>query len=188
MPAEEVDYPGRFPGSAGRRRYSRAELDHFYRQAQARLAGTDRGRLLPAASIVSAMAWAYVRFGSLPQAQHVLSIKRWWWRLSSRRSMLGVRTILLGVIAGLATILNFCRESRAGSPGCRGSVGGIGDEREIPWALGALSSPPRFSSLVTAAGAAASNLQWACGGLIMKIGLVVFGSGYVLLAFLQADS
>ena len=151
--------------------------------------------LIPAALIVSAIAWAYVRFGSLPQAQHVLyAIKPVVVAIIIqalvRLGRSGVRTILLGVIAGLATILNFVGLS----PVLVLLVAGVLSAAALAMkgrllGVGTLSAPKILVAAVTAAGAAAAIPVglWRLFLSFMKIGSVVFGSGYVLLAFLQAE-
>ena len=151
--------------------------------------------IIPAALIVSAIAWAYVRFGSLPQAQHVLyAIKPVVVAIIIqaliRLGRSGVRTILLGVIAALAVALSFAGLSPvlvlmvagalpAAPLALRGRLLG----------LGALSDPKFLAVAMAATGAVATIPVglWRLFLSFMKIGSVVFGSGYVLLAFLQAE-
>jgi len=151
--------------------------------------------IIPAALIVSAIAWAYVRFGSLPQAQHVLyAIKPVVVAIIIqaliRLGRSGVRTILLGVIAALAVALSFAGLSPvlvlmvagalpAAPLALRGRLLG----------LGALSFPKLLVVAMAATGAVATIPVglWRLFLSFMKIGSVVFGSGYVLLAFLQAE-
>jgi len=149
----------------------------------------------PAALIVSAIAWAYVRFGSLPRAQGVLyAIKPVVVAIViqalGRLSRTGVRTTLLAVIAALAAVLNFVGVSpvlvlvfagalAAAALGMRGRL----------LSLGALATPRILVGVIAAATASATR-PVGLGRLFlsfMKIGSVVFGSGYVLLAFLQSE-
>ncbi len=151
--------------------------------------------LIPAALIVSAIAWAYVRFGSLPQAQHVLyAIKPVVVAIIIqalvRLGRSGVRTVLLGVIAALATILNFVGLS----PVLVLLVAGVLSAAALAMrgrllSVGALSGPKVLVAAVAAAGAASAIPVglWRLFLSFMKIGSVVFGSGYVLLAFLQTE-
>jgi len=151
--------------------------------------------IIPAALIVSAIAWAYVRFGSLPQAQHVLyaikpAVVAIIVQALVRLGRSGVRTALLGVIAASAVALSLVGVSPilvlliAGAS----SAGAIGMRGRLPGA-GALSAPKLVGMAVAAAGAAATIPVglWRMFLSFMKIGSVVFGSGYVLLAFLQAE-
>jgi chromate transporter len=152
--------------------------------------------IVPAALIVTAAAWAYVRFGTLPRAAGVLygvkpvviavilqalwslgrtALKTRWVMLVG---LLSLAAVALGVnellVLGLAGVLCIARYSVVEG---RPSDGGSSSLRSI---LLPLVGP--------AAGAAAPGVGlWALFGVFLKIGSVLFGSGYVLLAFLRAD-
>ena len=148
--------------------------------------------ILPAALLTLAIAWFYVRFGQLPQARGMLyGIKpvmlaivfQALWNLG--KTAFKSRTLLaLGVLGlGLASLgahpvvvllgagclsLLICRWRETAppeTPGLRGSW--------LPLSLGAAGPP--------AAGLLGVFL------FFLKVGAVVFGGGYVLLAFLKAD-
>lgn len=150
--------------------------------------------ILPAALIVSGIAWAYVRYGSLPLAVGlaywikptvIAVVVQALWGLG--RTALKTRTLaavgaaaiaatVLGVNelavlfgAGAATILLRSRRSAL--------------ERE-PAAMLALATLPVQG---TTASIGSSFALWPLFGTFVKIGSVLFGSGYVLLAFLRAD-
>lgn len=151
--------------------------------------------IIPAALIVSAIAWAYVRFGSLPQAQHVLyAIKPVVVAIIIqaliRLGRSGVRTILLGVIAAVAVILNFVGLSPVLVLLVAGALSAAAlTMRGRLLSVGALSGPRILAVAMTGIGAAAA-IPVGLGRLFLsfvKVGSVVFGSGYVLLAFLQAE-
>lgn len=161
--------------------------------------------ILPAACMVCALAWAYVRFGKLPATSALLYgvkpvviavILQALWGLgrtalkarflvvvgvvSVALAALGLHPLLLLVIAGASAVLadqivRAMRSVRAASLS----------------PLAALRSLARsFAPLATASGAATIAAPFSLGGLFLvflKIGAVVFGSGYVLLAFLRAD-
>jgi chromate transporter len=158
--------------------------------------------ILPAALLVTAAAWAYVRFGSLPAATGVLYgvkpviiavIVQAIWRLG--RTALKTR-LLLGI--GLAcTVLSF---------------GGV-NELIVLFGAGVLMAAVRWwpqrqrqdagwiGALMGAAAVIAFLIERSSGqpspapafGLeslflfFARIGSVLFGSGYVLLAFLRND-
>ena len=151
--------------------------------------------IIPAALIVSAIAWAYVRFGSLPQAQHVLyAIKPVVVAIIIqaliRLGRSGVRTILLGVIAALAVALSFAGLSPVLVLMVAGALSAAAlTLRGRLLGLGALSDPKFLAVAMAATGAVATIPVglWRLFLSFMKIGSVVFGSGYVLLAFLQAE-
>jgi len=132
--------------------------------------------ILPAALIVSACAWAYVRFGSLPAATGVLH---------------GVKPVVIAVVIqalwGLGR--SAVKTPGLGALGAAAVVGSaLGVNELLVLAAGAVIAPiarslgrPRPASLV------ASVALWPLFGVLVKIGSVLFGSGYVLLAFLRAD-
>jgi chromate transporter len=159
--------------------------------------------ILPAAAIVSIIAWFYVRFGSLPKATSVLRgvkpvviavVLQALWGLgrSALKSpslvAIGVAS-LAGVAAGFDEIaVLFAAGAAAGLLGARRRVPATGgSDREATFVL-----PPRLLSSATsptavgAAGTVAFGL-WPLFLTFAKIGAVLFGSGYVLLAFLRAD-
>ncbi|MGH9681865.1 MAG: chromate efflux transporter [Candidatus Acidiferrales bacterium] len=163
--------------------------------------------IFPAAILVACIAWAYVRFGHLPAVAGVLYgikpvviavIFQALWGLGrtavkSRAlaaagvicvalSFLGLNAliVLFGAGAVLALVHGFSRlraENRAawlGPPLLRWSAIRAGAARLLPWIGGA-------------GAAAAIPGMWSLFLVFARIGSVVFGSGYVLLAFLRAD-
>jgi chromate transporter len=143
----------------------------------------------PAMAIVLVLAWAYVRYGSVPQTDWVLYgiepviiavIADALWQLGRRALtswplaalavvvvafyFAGVDVIVL-LFGGAAIVMAFRNAARL-----RSAAGAFG-----PWLpMGAVTAVPGAS----------------LGGLLLeflKLGAVVFGSGYVLLAFLRAD-
>jgi chromate transporter len=156
--------------------------------------------ILPAFLIVLAVAWAYVRYGSRPEVAHLLYgvkpvviaiIVQAIWRLGSKALRRGdlVLIAIVGIAsnaAGLNELLVLFGGGvlaaliRMAGDRPRGTV-----ELPVPCVLpiGPLSA--------TAAGLAASTTVPV--GLaplflfFLKVGSVLFGSGYVLLAFLRTD-
>ncbi len=152
--------------------------------------------VLPAVLLVGAIAWAYVRFGSLPVAVGLLYgvkpvviavVAQALWRLgrsalkSRRLAALGSAAVAatalganeLAVLAGAAAASVAWERARTGQPGTAPAIAAIAG-------AGAGSS-------AGAAGAAALFGLWPIFGIFLKVGAVLFGSGYVLLAFLRAD-
>jgi chromate transporter len=150
--------------------------------------------ILPAMAIVLALAWAYVRFGALPQAGWLLYgvkpvilaiVGQALWNLRSTAvqgwptglafvamvvgMLLGGSELLL--LFGLGVLVMLWQNRGSGISG----VAGI-----VPfWGLGAVEAVP-----LAAAGAPTLS------GLVLfflKVGAVLYGSGYVLLAFIQTD-
>jgi chromate transporter len=153
--------------------------------------------LLPAAIIVSLIAWAYVRYGALPQVAGMLyAIKpvvvaiviQALWKLSKT----GVRTKFLAAIAALAVVLNLFGFGPIVVLLIAGTISAAAlwlrmKSRPVAVSLAAL---PKFfaAAMVTAATAAALPFSlWRLFLSFLKIGSVIFGSGYVLLAFLQSE-
>ena len=145
--------------------------------------------ILPAALIVTGLAWAYVRFGTLPSGAGLLrgvepvvvailaqalwafgrtALKSAWLALLGAGvlalALAGASPLLLLVLAGAASLAARRR------PGALPAVA-------VPLAPLALAAP-------SAAGVATVGQLFL---VFLKAGSVVFGSGYVLLAFLRGD-
>lgn len=153
--------------------------------------------IVPAAIIVATLAWMYVRYGSLPQASAVLygikpvviavvlqalhglarsAIKSRVLALvavvSVAAAAVGVHELLVLAIAGLfmAALIPAKRDGSA-----------------APRALSSLLAAGALGGAGAAAGAAAPFSLFALFMVFAKIGAVLFGSGYVLLAFMRTD-
>ncbi|QSQ23095.1 chromate efflux transporter [Pyxidicoccus parkwayensis] len=152
--------------------------------------------ILPAFFIVGTIAWAYARFGSLPRVDALLYgvkaviiavvLQALWGLLrtvvktplaagvgvaSVAAAFLGVNELLLLLMAGLAVFL-----WRAGERKWRGG--------------GTTASLLPLWPVVPATGAIATAVPFSLSGLFLfflKVGSVLYGSGYVLLAFLRSD-
>jgi chromate transporter len=158
--------------------------------------------ILPATLIVAAFAWAYVRFGTLPEVAGLLyGVKPvviavivqalWGFGRSAVKSyglaalglaagaatMAGVHELVVLAAAALAAAILFHRP---------GAVGKAGTAVTLAMAPGVLPASTSALAAAAAPGAAAATLG-ALFGVFVKIGAVLFGSGYVLLAFLRAD-
>ncbi len=150
--------------------------------------------ILPASIIVAAIAWAYVRFGKLPQAEGLLygvkpvviavvvqalwklgrsAIKTKWLALVAlvtvALSAVGVNELLVLAIGGLLAL----PVNKAGRKDA--------SRQRAGW------TPVLTLSSGVAAATGASVGLWPMFLIFAKIGSVLFGSGYVLLAFLRAD-
>lgn len=142
--------------------------------------------ILPAAVLTAGLAWSYVRFGSLPQAQGMLYglkpvvlaivVQALWGlgRTAFRARMLLALGggVLLASLAGIHPLILLLGSGAV----ALATVGGL--PRKGLAAAGA--------SLPVGAGLPVLGL----GGIFvffLKLGSVLFGSGYVLLAFLKAD-
>jgi chromate transporter len=127
--------------------------------------------ILPAALIVGAIAWAYVKWGALPEVGAVLY---------------GVKPVIIAIVAQ--------------------AMWGLGKSALKTWALAAIAALAVGATLLGAdeilvlLGAGLLSMSRIAGaraavvvplaklfGVFAKIGAVLFGSGYVLLAFLRTD-
>jgi chromate transporter len=167
--------------------------------------------IIPAAIIVSVIAWAYVQFGSLPKVEGVLSAIKPAVVAIVIQALLklgrtGVRTIPLAVIAILAAALSVAglspvfvllfaglASAATTAPKNRASgMGFLGAAASISNTLGLrkIAAIPKIFVAITAAAATGAAFPVSLVRLFLsflKIGSVVFGSGYVLLAFLQTE-
>jgi len=161
--------------------------------------------IIPAAIMVSAIAWAYVRFGSLPKAEGVLSaikpaVVAIVIQALGKLGRTGVRTALLAVIAVLAAVLNLSGVSPVLVLVLAGGLSAavLAMKGRLLSAVGFLTIAGMQKSLGLPKVVAAAMAVAAVGAAFpvglarlflsfLKIGSVVFGSGYVLLAFLQTE-
>jgi chromate transporter len=143
--------------------------------------------ILPATLIVTALAWAYVRFGRLPEMAGILY---------------GVKPVVIAIVLqalwrlGRAAVKTWTLAALAAGAAAA-SAGGV-DEIAILAAGGALMVGVHHARVhgagvyllvpfVQSGAAAAAPLVglWPLFAFFAKVGAVLFGSGYVLLAFLH---
>lgn len=142
--------------------------------------------ILPAAAIVLALAWAYVTYGATPTGEALLY---------------GIKPVVVAVIA--AALLGFARTALAGPlrvvlAVSVGLLWAFGVNELLLLAAGALTvavvrrlihHPWTAAGALLPLGAAAVvqvNLL-TLAGVFLKAGALLYGSGYVLLAFLRGD-
>ncbi|GAB2955144.1 chromate efflux transporter [Hymenobacter coalescens] len=160
--------------------------------------------ILPAMLLVMGFAWAYVRFGTLPALTGVLygvkpvivavvaqalwslgrtALTTWPLRLVAASALvlglLGVHELLLLFAAGVATAAQRwpTLPRRTVPPALLLLLGAVAALASLPLLLapggpGGAAGPPGLGPLLL---------------IFIKIGSVLYGSGYVLLAFLEAD-
>jgi chromate transporter len=150
--------------------------------------------VLPAAVMVTALAWAYVRFGALPQVAGVLYgikpvviavVVQALWGLVPKAIKKSVGLAMLGLAACAA----FALGTDALLVLLGGGVAAV-LARHFSNTKGAVRSlNPSILGLLAGGGAVVAAPVSLVGLSLtfLKIGAVVFGSGYVLLAFLRAD-
>jgi chromate transporter len=178
--------------------------------------------ILPAMVLVYAFAWAYVRYGTLPAATHLLygikpviiaiiAIALWGLRGAALKApphiLLAVTAAILllaginplpllfggGLVLVLAAIaVRIVRRGRATAPSLLPPTGLLlGLRRGVEQLQGRVRLPAAALGAGTAAAAAgaaaAAYSPLALFLTFLKIGAIIYGSGYVLLAFLRDD-
>lgn len=155
--------------------------------------------ILPAMLIVTGCAWTYVRFGKLPQVEAVLyGIKpvviavviQALWGLGKS----AIKTKLLGLVAVAATAFGLLRVNELALLFGAGAAVSILSATRIRSASGlALAFPlptlkPLFAAAapLTASASATVFGLWPMFLFFLKVGSVLYGSGYVLVAFLRS--
>ena len=148
--------------------------------------------ILPAMLIVMVCAWAYAAFGALPRIQRVLYgikpviiaiVLQALWRLART----AVKDMFLAAIALIATVAALAGGNVLVVLLVAGLLATLHAWNRERLAYAKLTLLP-IKSL--AASTAAAAVPIGLGGLFLlflKFGAVIFGSGYVLLVFLQAD-
>ena len=149
--------------------------------------------ILPAMLIVTVCAWVYAKFGSMPRVQSV---------------MYGVKPVIIAVI--LQALWGLARTAvKSGFLAIVGSIAAVlavagGNLLAILLAAGVVATayaltaqrlasgtlaviPAATKSMLFSAPAVASASLSGLFLVFLKFGTVIFGSGYVLLAFLQTD-
>ena len=154
--------------------------------------------IVPAAIIVSAIAWAYVRFGSLPQVEGVLyaikpAVVAIVIQALGKLGRTAVRTAPLAVVAGLAAVMNLVGVSPVLVLVLAGLLSAVAltmKNRLLGAGIGKVVGLPKIVGGVMAVAAMGVAFPVGLARLFLsflKVGSVVFGSGYVLLAFLRTE-
>lgn len=157
--------------------------------------------ILPAALIVTGIAWVYVRYGTLPAMTALLYgvkpvviavVLQAIWRLG-RSAVKRPSLAALGVAAVIATAVGVNELAVLFAAGALSALARTLARRrdsatEWEGPTGVLLAPVRdLARAGVRAAAAAPFGLWPLFLVFLKIGAVLFGSGYVLLAFLRAD-
>ena len=151
--------------------------------------------IVPAVLIVTAIGWAYVRFGTLPAVEGVLRgvkpvilavVAQALWGLGKT----ALKTWFLGAIAIAALATSLAGVNELIVLVAAGAVVAIvrraGTRASAP-ASAWLPLPLLGAGATTAATVTTSFGLWPLFLFFLKVGSVLFGSGYVLLAFLRGD-
>jgi chromate transporter len=159
--------------------------------------------ILPSALIVGMIAWAYVRYGALPQVAGILAgivpvviaiVVSALWQLgrtavkSSYLAMLGLAA-LLALLSGVHEMVVLLAAGLTSGVAV-GAVTWRGRFAAVlslvcgwtSWRVGVLAA-----TIAGVAGPTATFTLWSLFLVFARIGALLFGSGYVLVAFLRAD-
>jgi chromate transporter len=152
--------------------------------------------ILPAMLIITVLAEAYVQFGSAPQAAWLLYgvkpvviaiIVRALWNLGQK----AVKSLRIAIVGLAVCVLYFCgiNEIALLFAGGLSVMLAANIQRLRKHALGVFLGPPLvgLNMLVAAAPASTAFALPLLFLTFLKMGAVLYGSGYVLLAFLHAD-
>ena len=157
--------------------------------------------ILPAMTITLVLAWAYVRYGAVPEVSWLLYgvkpviiaiVFQALWGFATKAvkdpvtgvvgavvltlSFLGWDEVLLLLVGGVVVMLATPIRRKGTQTAATAAV-----SSSILWA-----GAPASAAGVAASASAPVSL-WALTGFFLKVGSVLFGSGYVLLAFLRGD-
>lgn len=157
--------------------------------------------IFPAAIIVFGFAWAYVKYGSLPQTASVLYgvkpviiaiVLQAFWGLGRT----AVKTRWLGAIGLVATVASFLRVNELVVLLLAGLVASFThmisvrgrSQKKKRFSLFPISLSAIIQTATTAGVTTGPTVGlWPLFLFFLKVGSVLFGSGYVLLAFLRSD-
>jgi chromate transporter len=151
--------------------------------------------IVPSALLTAGFGWAYVRYGTLPAAEGVLYgvkpvviavVLQALWGLG-HTALKTTGLVVLGIAAVIALILGVNELAVLAWAGIIMAVVGRAPARRAGLACVAGVAPGAAMMAGAAATTAAPFGLWPLFGVFAKIGAVLFGSGYVLLAFLRAD-
>ena len=153
--------------------------------------------ILPAVLIVLGFAWAYVRFGQLPAVGHILYgvkpvvvaiVVQALWRLGRT----AIKTRLLAGIFAIAVVATAFGVNELIVLFAGAAVVAMSETKRRPTLPLAIAGPTTWPATApavatTTAATAIGIGLWPIFFVFLKIGSVLFGSGYVLLAFLRSD-
>jgi chromate transporter len=152
--------------------------------------------IVPATVIVGAAAWAYVRYGTLPGAEALLYgvkpvviaiVGQALWGLG-RTAVRSVPLALVGLLAVAAAFAGVHELVVLGGAGlAMAALRCATGARAVGALLLSVAAGSPGAAAALAAPATAPVGLWTLFLVLAKAGAVLFGSGYVLLAFLRAD-
>lgn len=143
--------------------------------------------IIPAVTITGVIAWAYEKYGSLPEVQPflygikpaIIAVVTALMISLGKKALKSTTVGIIGVLAATATLLGLHEIYVLFGAGLLGILIHIGRRpaaRVMAW-------PP----LLLVAGHAVEVSHWKLFFIFLKIGALLYGSGYVLFAFLDAE-
>ena len=152
--------------------------------------------ILPAVLLTGALAWLYVTYGSVPDVERFLYgikpvvlavILGALWKLG-KKAITGWRFAVIAAVVAAAVLLGVPEVWALLVGGVLGTVAlrasGYTSGTAARY-LPILFLQPAASAGASAAGAVASVSLWKLFAFFLKVGAVLYGSGYVLIAFLE---
>jgi len=150
--------------------------------------------ILPPALMVGALAWGYVRYGDTPQVAWLMYgvspiiiavVAHALWTLA-RTAVKGPLTGLIGTLVAAAALAGWNELALLAAGGLLLWL----VRRDRPWLVGVVATTLGASATLLAQAVTTAAVPVTLVRLtlfFLKVGSVLFGSGYVLLAFLRAD-
>jgi chromate transporter len=154
--------------------------------------------ILPAVGVVLVLAWLYARFGTTPEAAWLMYgigpviiaiIGQAIWGLA-RSGLRSPRWVVLAVAAVGLSLAGVHEIGVLALAAAASLFAGLGRRHFSATAVLAVVAGLACTAALLAAGAAETPAAFTLGRLFwffVKVGSVLFGSGYVLVAFLRAD-
>jgi chromate transporter len=153
--------------------------------------------ILPATLIVMGVSWIYVTYGTLPDVRAVMAgigpviiaiVAQGLWGMSTT-ALKSPWLVVLGLGSLLAVLAGVDELVVLGCAAALSVLAHVATRRSVTAALGALLAGGSVTSVTASALATAATpfSLMTMFGMFVKTGAVLFGSGYVLLAFLRAD-
>lgn len=159
--------------------------------------------ILPAAALVSLLAWSYLRYGSLPAAHGLMTgiqpviiaiVAQALWGFA-RTALDDARRVMVAVAAAAGFAIGWPELAVLLAGGgaafvLRRMADPSGPETPPAPISRRVLLPPVLAGIVPGAGAAVAGTAaspWLLFALFFKTGAALYGSGYVLLAFLRGD-
>ncbi len=147
--------------------------------------------ILPAALMTGVLGWLYLSYGTIPEVEPFLVgikpavlaiILSALWRLG-RTAMKSLSLFLVGLIVASALVLGASEVLALVGGGILGLVWLQWRSRSLEAGLAITGA----AYLMLQVQAAKTLSLWALGLFFLKVGAVLYGSGYVLIAFLEGD-